>query len=122
MADTITITVSDDEGFERELELAARVVKCHRCDGKGVHDNPAFENGISPDEFSDDPDFRDGYFAGHFDVTCSECHGRRVVKEIDRTAITPDERAAIALYDASERDAAEERAHERRMRSLGIEY
>jgi hypothetical protein len=28
-----------------------------------------------------DPDFEESYFAGHYDVTCRECGGKRVVPE-----------------------------------------
>jgi hypothetical protein len=53
---------------------------CPTCRGIGKHVNPAIdEHGISPEQFDEDPDFRESYFKGHYDVPCYGCKGRRVV-------------------------------------------
>ena len=60
-------------------------VKCHYevcdlCDGKGSHVNPSIDaHGISPEEFYEDPDFEESYFAGYYDIPCNQCGGKRVV-------------------------------------------
>jgi len=79
--------LEDDDGVEETVELPATFEVCGVCDGKGMHVNPAIDGrGISPLEFDEDPDFAESYFTGLYDVTCYECHGQRVVPEIDRGA------------------------------------
>ena len=53
-------------------------IVCPQCEGKGVHDPAAFQNGFSKEELDSDPEFRDNYFAGDYDVPCSKCKGLRV--------------------------------------------
>ena len=74
----------DAEGEPREpFEVPAVFDLCGTCDGKGTHVNPSIDaHGISREEFDEDPDFRDDYFLGRFDVQCNECGGRRVVPVI----------------------------------------
>jgi len=49
---------------------------CSNCRGHGQHVNPAVDgHGISMNEFYEDPDFYDGYMAGHYDIRCEECNG-----------------------------------------------
>lgn len=49
---------------------------CFVCRGDGHHVNPNIDaNGISPEEFADDPDFAESYFGGDFDIGCSTCDG-----------------------------------------------
>jgi hypothetical protein len=69
----------DDEGLSHDRKLLARYAVCDRCRGEGVHDHPAFSNGITPEQFDEDPDFREEYMNGRYDVTCTECKGLRVV-------------------------------------------
>lgn len=66
---------------------------CWRCRGEGVHDHPAFSNGLTAADL-DDRDFREDYLAGHYDVPCEECRGQRVVWAVDEASMTPDLRAA----------------------------
>lgn len=71
---------------EDEISLKARYEVCPRCEGRGSHVNPAIDgHGISAQEFAEDPEFEEDYFAGVYDVTCYECKGLRVVPEVDRT-------------------------------------
>lgn len=49
---------------------------CAQCDGHGTRDNPAFSNGITSSEWSEwDPDERETYFSGAYDVPCGDCSG-----------------------------------------------
>lgn len=112
---TITLTVMDDEGEESEVELPAIFEVCPTCDGRGRHTNPSIDcMGISSEQFDEDPDFRDDYFSGRFDVPCNACGGRRVYPAAD-TSNHPE----IARYlEQKERDDAAyaaERAAEARM-------
>jgi len=99
---------SDDE-----FTVAAFPVVCPRCNGNGVHDHEAFSNGLTSEDLSD-PDFREDYISGVYDVTCTECAGRRVTLEADDSS--PDyERYLDAL-----REAAASRAEEEAERRLGL--
>ena len=53
---------------------------CPTCDGNGTHVNPSIDSeGISAEQFYEDPDFEEAYFSGAYDVACAECGGQRVV-------------------------------------------
>lgn len=59
---------------------------CTRCRGTGTHTNPAIDgNGITASEMdeidNDDPDFRDNYMNGMYDVVCELCGGKRVIED-----------------------------------------
>lgn len=103
------------KGNEFEVMLPARYEVCCRCEGKGVHDHPAFSNGISSSEMDEDPDFRENYFSGRYDVRCEECNGERVILEVDVDALT--EKMRERYYRALDEVAASERERqaERRM-------
>ena len=61
-------------------EVPCEYIVCSACEGKGSYVNPSIDaHGISPDEFYDDPDFAEDYFAGRYDIPCACCDGRRVV-------------------------------------------
>jgi len=63
---------------------------CGTCEGRGLHVNPSIDaHGLSAEDFYDDPDFAEAYFEGRYNVLCHECHGDRVVPEIDETANPP---------------------------------
>ncbi len=50
-------------------------VICPDCEGDGKHDPDAFAGGFTQDDFDEDPDFRESYFAGAYDVPCARCDG-----------------------------------------------
>lgn len=65
---------------------------CDLCSGKGTHVNPSIDaGGFDPHE---DDEYEERYFSGSYDVSCSECKGRRVVPvpkprhDADRAAIS----------------------------------
>lgn len=115
----------DDSSFE-EVELPAKWEVCGRCEGAGKHVNPAVDgNGLTQEDFDEDPDFKEDYFRGVYDVECEECRGRTTVLVVDEEAMLrerPELKAAWESHLKWAREDAAERAHERRMRSLGIEY
>lgn len=79
------ITVEDDGGIERELPT--RWELCDVCDGKGTHVNPNIDRqGLTGDDFHDDPDFFDNYRRGDYDIPCNRCGGRRVIAVVDEDA------------------------------------
>jgi hypothetical protein len=63
---------------DNELSCLGKWEICSRCRGDGTHDHPAFSNGLGYDDFygpDADPDFREQYMRGHYDVPCEECNG-----------------------------------------------
>ena len=75
----------DDEGEVTEYEVRTMKVVCPRCRGKGSYVNPSIDNGgITEDsELHDDPDFREDYFRGVYDVECRLCKGANVIDDVD---------------------------------------
>lgn len=83
----ILIALTDDEGDEIEHELPARYEVCPTCEGKGKHVNPGVDaSGYFPGE----SDYDEDYTRGVYDVTCSTCHGKRVVLEVDEARCPRD--------------------------------
>jgi hypothetical protein len=55
---------------------------CPACRGEGTCVNPNIDaNGLSAEDFADDPDFADDYMSGAYDVTCAACHGSGKIKQ-----------------------------------------
>ena len=66
---TITFETLDTDTCPIEVELPAKFEVCSRCDGNGKHVSPAIDgNGISREQFEEDPDFEQAYFSGRYDV------------------------------------------------------
>jgi hypothetical protein len=116
-APTIELTVWTDQGDEVELAIPAKFELCPRCRGAGSHVNPAIDgNGISPEEFRDDPDFEEAYFRGDYDVSCERCEGEKVIKVIDREKATE---AELQLFDIHQRELDDMRREEEAERRVG---
>lgn len=117
---TITLTIVDEETEdELEVEFPAKFEVCGTCDGKGSHVNPSIDSeGISAEDFAEDPDFEESYFAGHYDQTCNECDGLRVVPQVDEEKLSEPQKVQFKSWLSAEQyryDYESERAHERRM-------
>lgn len=111
--------VVETNGTEIEHSLPSRWEICGRCNGNGVHDHPAFSNGISSEDFAEDEDFRHDYMSGRYDVPCTECAGTG-------KTLVPDEQRAdpvvLELYHTQQREEAQDRradAYTRRMENGG---
>jgi hypothetical protein len=109
------VVIEDEDGNPVELPMHFEV--CGRCEGRGVHDHPAFSNGITSSEWADDFDEegRADYLAGRYDVACEACHGVRVLLVPDEDRMSP---SVLALWNAhceAEWEYAQEVAAERRM-------
>ncbi len=102
----------NDIECEEEREVKFEWEMCNTCNGKGQHVNPSIDSGgISADEFYDDPDFRESYFEGHYDITCFECDGKRVIPvPVDKT-----DRIAINEWEQCQSDYYEECRYEQMM-------
>lgn len=112
--------------WEQAVMLPAKNVVCERCHGEGVHDHPAFANGITSSEMDEaGPEFLEDYMSGMYDVRCEECRGNRVVKEIDEERLTEEQKALVELLYKQEAERARERAEDRytmMMESGGYRY
>lgn len=116
---TIIVAEEDSAGeiFETDVHLPAKYEVCSRCRGTGKHCNPSIDgNGLTAEDFAEDPDFKDDYFAGVYDVTCYECYGERVILTVDEEQLTPEQCEQWMKYCENERARAEERASELRWR------
>lgn len=84
-----------------EVEVSISFAVCDLCEGRGKHVNPSIDaSGISAEDFDEDPEFYHHYRAGHYDVACNQCKGRRVMP------VVPP--GAVASYlEARARDDAE---------------
>ena len=109
-----TITWEDDDG-EIDTEIPIEFVVCERCDGKGAHCNPNIDgNGLTSEDFEQDPDFEESYFRGDYDVRCHECHGANVTPDVaSNHVLTEEQKEAIAFKVAGHIADAEDRRTQR---------
>ena len=116
---TLTVYLYDDDDNEIEADFPAKYSVCSLCDGTGTHVNPGIDaGGISESDFDDDPDFRESYMSGVYDVPCYECNGTRVVPEIESTHFNDKQKELYKLLLKKLEDDAyfdEIRDMERRM-------
>lgn len=86
---SIAMKLHDRYGEKVTVSMPALYIVCPTCGGKGRHVDPRIDgNGLDANAFADDPDFREDYYAGNYDVTCRTCHGERVTPEVDVKACT----------------------------------
>ncbi len=116
---TITLELETEDGDWLEVEFPAVMEVCGTCNGKGSHVNPSIDSeGISREEFEQDPDFEEAYFEGRYDQTCNECSGLRVVPEVDEEKLNELQKTQYAAWLKGEEwrcSYESERAAERRM-------
>ena len=104
-----------ENGEGETVEIPAVYEVCGTCDGKGSHINPSIDShGLSREDFDEDPDFAEDYFAGRYDVPCAECHGARVSPVVSDRATAEEQALAEELITGLHQYAAQ-CAYERRM-------
>lgn len=107
------IEIEQSDGSYLEVELPWRWAVCPVCDGKGTHVNPSIDcNGISAEEFAEDPDFHESYLRGDYDQECNRCGGRTTVPQVDVDRLSPKEAEAWREHERAERQAWHERCYE----------
>ena len=105
------------EESEVEVEFPAKYEVCDTCDGKGSHVNPSIDaSGLSREDFDEDPDFREEYMGGTYNVSCYGCGGVRVVPVVDESRADP---AMLKILRERDRDLAAWRAESRAERMRG---
>jgi predicted methyltransferase len=104
----IKVWVTTKKGNDFEVFLPSKRVVCPACDGKGYYVNPNIDgNGISPLEFDEDPEFKENYLSGLYDVRCETCQGENVIQIVDMDKLTPKMRENL------QRNWQQEAAHRR---------
>ena len=115
----MNIRVNEDTDEETTVEFPFKWGVCGLCNGKGSHVNPSIDcNGISAQDFADDPSFSAAYMSGRYDQQCNKCHGRTTVPTINKDACDEEQQANLKLWHAyQEAEAAfqAESAWERQM-------
>lgn len=92
---------------------------CHRCEGHGTVDHPAFSNGITGEEWAEwDPEDRQAYLDRRYDVPCGECRGSGKVKVPDVRAMTFAQRRLLVLERRDLHERARYEAEWRRERDM----
>lgn len=110
------------DGTEETVLFPAKMVVCYTCEGKGTTVNPSIDgNGLTREDFDEDPDFAESYLRGDYDVQCRTCKGKNVVAVMDRPRCN---RAQLKVYDKEQDDDAREWESERwlRMAESGERY
>lgn len=96
---TVTVTIYNEEEEEIEASFPVEFEVCGICSGKGSHVNPSIDyNGISAEEFYDDPEFAEDYFGGTYDVPCYRCHGKRVEPIINEENLSKEQKEDYKLF------------------------
>jgi hypothetical protein len=69
-----------EDGIDPEAPVGIRFEVCPACEGRGKYVNPSIDaHGLSREDFDEDPDFRESYFSGDYDIDCRLCFGEKVV-------------------------------------------
>lgn len=112
----LVVTLFLDDGDEEDVEFPVRFDVCPTCEGKGSHVNPSIDcNGLTAEDFHEDPDFAEEYFQGSYDVTCYGCGGRRVVPVIDEERANPELLSRLREQREADAEYRSQRANEERM-------
>lgn len=100
-----------------EIEVPFTYEVCPTCSGKGSHVNPSVDcNGLTAEDFAEDPDLLENYMEGNYDVSCYECGGNRVVPVMDEERIDP---AILKRIHKVQEDDADFRAIQEAERRMG---
>lgn len=105
-----------DGDEEHEYEIPAKMEVCARCRGTGKHTNPNIDgNGLTAEDFAEDPDFEEAYFRGDYDVRCSACFGCNVVRAPDFSAASFSIKRKYVRYLKQQQEWERESYAERQM-------
>lgn len=109
------IDCESEDGSTYKLMWPAERKLCPQCDGDGTMVNPAIDgNGLSSEDFAEDPDFREQYMRGDYDVKCDECDGNKFVLEPLIDDLPENIRTDYFRHlEEQRRFEAEERRHQR---------
>ena len=75
----LTLTIPDEDGEEHEVDFPFEFEVCSHCGGAGKTVSPGVDShGITHEEFAEDPEFRENYYSGLYDISCENCNGANV--------------------------------------------
>lgn len=101
------IAYVDDPDEEGQLEVPIKFEVCPLCSGSGCHVNPSVDcDGLTAEDFMEDPDLAEEYMSGTYDVDCYQCHGNRVVPALD------EERCSDLIKEKVNRLIKEQRTYD----------
>lgn len=118
---TTTFKLYGEDGETEMVVFPSKFEVCHRCRGEGKHVNPNIDgdSGISQEDFDRDPDFREDYFSGVYDIPCLDCKGLRVTAVIDEDRLTPELKVKLEQLEAQWREESEYNQLVRMERMMG---
>lgn len=62
-------------------EVKVKWMICPVCDGDGTTVNPDIDaHGLTAEDFDEDPDFKEEYLSGTYDIPCRACGGSGKIK------------------------------------------
>lgn len=112
--DERTMTLSWEGEDDELITVPAMYVVCALCDGTGKHVNPSIDaNGLTSEDFAEDPDFAEDYRRGTYDVSCYRCHGARVSPSVAEHASEAQQLAYDNRVSAEYADLREQANEER---------
>jgi hypothetical protein len=110
-------------GAETEISVPGKFVVCPTCNGTGTELCEGLRGvAFSPEQMDEDPDFRENYFGGRYDVACTECKGKRVVAAPDEDRMTKRERKLWTVTENAKFEYERELAYERQLRERGVQW
>lgn len=72
-----------DDADRYAISVKTKFELCSQCRGSGTMVNPNIDcNGLTSEDFNNDPSFESDYFSGAYNQTCSACNqyeGRQIV-------------------------------------------
>ena len=100
---TFEAEFAESRGISAEMmKLGVTAEVCPLCNGTGRHVAPNVDMcGLSDEDFDEDPDFRESYMNGDYDVECYQCGGNNVVY---KPIFTPEIQAMLDDWNADEDD------------------
>lgn len=117
---TLTFTIENDDGEEEYRTFPAKFCLCELCEGKGKHVNPAIDcNGLTQDDFDDDPGFKEEYLSGQYDIDCNMCNGKRVIPYVNEDALNEKQKADYKMIKEKLEDDERYRAQCRKEMIMG---
>lgn len=120
MRNVLHFTYESEDGIEIEAAIPGKYEVCSRCEGAGTHVNPSIDgHGISAEEWANewDPEEREDYLRGVYDVQCEECAGLRVVLVPDRDVADP---VLLQIWDEQQQQEAEWRREQAYVQRMGF--
>lgn len=92
--------LKDCNSNETEVFFSYQFEVCPYCEGNGSYVNPDIDsNGITSQEFRENPDFHEDYFSGVYNVECKECKGTGLEVFIDHEVLNNSEKELVEMLN-----------------------